>query len=248
MKEFPVPQAVMPMSATYLGCTLHGMEEIPNGDYLGRRLTPGLIRDCWELNEYLFTAERLNDTGIVIDLGANFGAAAFCAAYVSPKVKVLAVEADKWNFGCLCKNVIENKMVGRIFPVHCAAHAAVGWQYVLSGITASHVLTDLPQPSQLASGVYGVPTKSLKAIFDEYDIGKCDVLKVDIEGSEFAMFGAADRETMQRARFITMEVHGTGRVEGAPMVDAMVEKLRETHYVEWPGSNVHGGPLWATRK
>jgi hypothetical protein len=49
LKEFVIPQAKMPMSAAFRGCIMTGIEEVPTPDKLGRRLTPGLIKDCWEL-------------------------------------------------------------------------------------------------------------------------------------------------------------------------------------------------------
>lgn len=250
MKTFLIPAVKMPMSVVaHTGHVMTGFEIVPTVDYLGRRLTPGLIKDCWELNEYQFTRQLLDDTHIVIDLGANIGAAAFCAALIGPDVRVLAVEADKLNYGCLCKNIIENKMVGQIFPVHCAAHAETGWVYVTTNMTASHVVMNVPSPAELNSGIFGVPSRSLKAIFDDFEIDRCDVLKVDIEGSEFAMFARADPATIARARHIVMEVHGTGKDDTSiPLVDALLNKLSQSHAVDWLGHKVHGGWLRANRK
>jgi hypothetical protein len=71
---------------------------------------------------------------------------------------------------------------------------------------ASSVLEEMAE-SYGASAKVTVPGITLDSLFKKYSITHVDLLKVDIEGSEFDMLMAASEETLAKVAQITVEFH-----------------------------------------
>jgi hypothetical protein len=71
---------------------------------------------------------------------------------------------------------------------------------------ASSVLEEMAQ-SFGASVQVTVPGITLDSLFEKYSITQVDLLKVDIEGSEFDMLMAVSKETLAKVAQITVEFH-----------------------------------------
>jgi len=79
---------------------------------------------------------------------------------------------------------------------------------------------------------------SLKLILK--NISRCDFLKVDCEGGEYRIFRNADKPTMNKIRFISMEAH---RFDGRMKKDYsdLLQKLKDNHFeVRTVNNPVHG--------
>jgi tRNA G37 N-methylase Trm5 len=137
-------------------------------------------------NEYQIDRSFVTNSGIIVDLGASFGDFAFACLDLDPKVKVLAVEGDKWRYAELVHNIISNHVEHRIVP----AFRSMG-----------EIAMDMEAGT------------SLVELLDEFEIPEVDFLKVDIESSEAPLIMYSSEETLRRVRRIAMEVHGR-EVEG----------------------------------
>lgn len=141
--------------------------------------TFGLVREIYLGNCYFrFLAPKLSDLQTVIDLGANRGIFSLLAANFAKKV--ICVEAQKKYIPALERNMQVNG-----FTHYRVENVFVGKEGVL--------------------GDQGYKAKSLDAIVAEASFDVVDLLKVDIEGSEFSLF--RDTECLDRVRYITMEIH-----------------------------------------
>lgn len=231
MKIPVIPIVEMPMSTPLPnGGTFWGNEQVPH-IHSTMRLTEHQIYDCWTNNCYHLEPYKLGSRKIVVDLGANAGAFSFFAASLHPDVKVLAVEANPRNFSLLVKNIYENNMRERIYPVRTGVRDACGRAFMLDNITGSCILDHTPDLAEICGGVFAMETITLDRLFEENEIDHCDFMKVDIESSEWWMFEAARSETIARCVHISIEQHP--HPDHPEFLARMMEKLSITHNVTW---------------
>ena len=136
-----------------------------------------LIRDSY----FAFHPEHVfDDAKTVVDLGANRGLFSLCMA-THAKV-VVSVE-------CLREFTVlyEHNMNLNGFKNYFLEQAYIG------------------ESAAAIAGGSDVPVLSMRRLLDKHQLSSVDFLKMDIEGSEFAVFREPD--WLQRVRNLTMEVH-----------------------------------------
>lgn len=151
-----------------------------------------LIDGVYEPDTLRFICERLPGGGVFVDVGANVGVFSLPAAQrVGPEGQVIAVEASPNIFGYLRRNVITNNVMN-VRLRHCA---------VTDGDTATVMFYDAPRAKfgmgSLVDRFGGPPAviqaRSLDQLLSDQIITRVDVLKVDVEGFEVAVFRGAER-------------------------------------------------------
>ena len=167
------------------------------------------LREIYLENRYasLFPFGRLIDDGdVVIDCGASIGAFSVYAASLGPKVRVLAFEPESATFEALCRNVEINGLSAQVqcFPYGVAAHEGHFMLIRNENCFTMHRLAD-PERSVdvedvgLTAREQVVRCVTIDQMLNETGIGRCDVIKMDIEGAErSALQGAV--ETIRRYR------------------------------------------------
>jgi FkbM family methyltransferase len=135
---------------------------------------------------------RLRSGDTVVDLGANHGVFTTLAACIAKKV--IAIEAQSGFFDGIRQNIALN---------HCAADVTLEFGLVgaRSGMFADEtVLT--------TASHYGgqPPTLAMADVFRTHGLERVDFLKMDIEGSEFALL-REHSEWLAKVSKIVMEVH-----------------------------------------
>jgi FkbM family methyltransferase len=158
----------------------------------------GAFKDNLILSEYERADVRLADRrGLVIDAGAHVGL--FCLR-VSPHAdRVIALEPDPANFNILTLNLKRNQ-VSNVESLELA----------LSPSANGAVLEGGPESGGgriIGAGGSGWRVKSvrLEDLISEY--GPVDLLKVDIEGSEFEVFDTASDAALREISAIVCELH-----------------------------------------
>ena len=146
-------------------------------------------------------------------------------------MRVLAVEANPRNFALLAKNVYENRMEERIYPVRAAVRDPSNRVYMLDNITGSCILDHDPTLAEISNGVFAMEAIGLDRLFEENEIDHCDFMKVDIESSEWWMFEAASHEVIARCAHISIEQHA--HPDHPEFLARMMQKLAVTHHVAW---------------
>lgn len=176
-------------------------------------------REMYCRNVYLRTGMTMPGTGWVIDLGANRGLFTVWAAATG--AQVIAVEAQQ-GFAALIQDLAVHNGVTERVNVEIAMASGVK----LSGAAVGDVADD----SVWAITSHGLPTRpadvSVPALMSKYGIDRVGLLKVDIEGGEFALFGAdEDLHWLRRVDQVVIEVHGH---HGDSL--AMVGRLRKAGF------------------
>jgi FkbM family methyltransferase len=195
------------LSAAYLGITrlqypyvLH----LRQGEHLRlEELTD--LKTFWQI--FLRRIYRvLPADQVIVDLGANIGLFSLYAARCAPQARVLSFEPFPSTFRRLTQTIGDHHLDAR---VTCLNYAAAGADGV-------RVMADTPVPSQrrtLASSSSDKPgaavqSKTLAAILEEYSLPQVDLLKMDIEGSEYEVLLSTPPAVLKRIRRISLEYHG----------------------------------------
>jgi len=167
------------------------------------------LREIYLENRYssLFPYGRLIEDGdMVIDCGASVGAFAVYAASLGPNVRVLAFEPEPATFEALCRNVEINGLGAQVqcFPYGVAA---CDGHFVLIRNENRFTMHRLADPERgvdaeetgLRDREEVVRCVTIDQTLNETGIGRCDVIKMDIEGAErSALRGTV--ETIRRYR------------------------------------------------
>lgn len=142
----------------------------------------------WNLSKVdaflLSMARELVRPGMTVwDIGANVGLFSFAASSIG--AHVVAVEADIWLANLIQRSVLLNKLPVTVLPAAVTDHQGVSKLYISEGGRASNSLTsktDIAQP---------VVSITLDCLLEQFPPPQ--VLKVDVEGLEYAVLRGGQR-------------------------------------------------------
>lgn len=142
--------------------------------------------------------ERILDQGavpVIIDAGANIGAASIWYAQRYPKAKVIAVEPDEGNYAVLVENT---RAWTNVLTVKAALGGEPGHVAVKSG--------KLGWASRTVRADGGVPVLTVEDFARLMPDGQLFIVKVDIEGFEKDVF-AGDTGWLAHTAMVAVEPH-----------------------------------------
>lgn len=144
---------------------------------------------------------------VVIDVGANVGLFAVYAAGLNRNAEIHAFEPFPKNLAQLEKNLALNP--GHRVKPHLAAvsdKSGTATLYFTPGDDSGCSL------SQEKGESCTVQTIGINELFRHCGVTRCDLLKMDCEGSELPIFEAASPEVLANIGAIIMEYHNDGEV------------------------------------
>lgn len=205
---------------------------------------PGVVAEIFSERVYRFGFDKLEDSNVVIDLGANLGGFSILAAWHG--ARVYAYEPDRANYELLCENVARNTFPGQVTCLQTAVWGERCTIHLVPSGSASRVVeTGWP------IGEKAPPSVKMEAITlaDTLDgiTGDVGFLKLDVEAAEFAIFEAASEETIDRFRHIALEFHGVRAGTEEERYGGLMTRLARTHCTTAMGHPHRGGYIWATR-
>ena len=135
----------------------------------------------WLLHEYDRTEFEINDTDIVIDIGAHIGLFALFASQFCKNGKIYCFEPVKENFELLESNLVLNNIRNVI-----SFNAAIS---INNDNITIYLNKDESGHSMYVVGSKKIQVKSftLQDVFDSNKLQKCDFIKIDCEGEEYAI-------------------------------------------------------------
>lgn len=194
------------------------------------------------------TRGQLRDLECVVDLGANVGIFSVFASRLSERV--LSFEPLPMNYEHLQRNVAAR-------PNITALRMAVSGEPGVLRIyrPASKKLSGTPsafrEGNTLLSDKFDeAPATTLDRVFEEHKVERCDLLKIDIEGSEYEVLHAASNVTLARIRRIHGEYHDVRPEDPRTRIDAFAAWLRSKGYqveVDAHPTKPNHGMFFATR-
>ncbi len=148
----------------------------------------------------------LENVLMVLDLGANVGysSASFLSCF--PNSRVLAVEPDERNVE-VCKVNLE-PYGDRVQLLHGAVWSECTTLCLARGAFGDgrEWATQVVRPTDGATG--SVQAWDVGSLMNIAGAGKVDLLKVDIERGELAVFGDTAKKWLSKVRNICIELHG----------------------------------------
>ena len=161
----------------------------------------------------------------VLDLGAHRGSFAVRAALAAPKTRVLAVEPEPENLRYLNANIALNRL-GNV-AVHAAAVSADPGEALLyvaaRGSGTNSLLRERVKGDKGVS--VAVPTIRLDDLLEKAD-GQVDLMKMDVEGAEYAVLHAVSSNALRRIHRIVLEYHGVTGLDAEAVRDDLQSHLQ----------------------
>jgi len=139
----------------------------------------------------------------VIDVGAQIGCFSLWLAHRS-NARIHAFEPNPETYAILAGNLLENSLQDQVTPNRLGLAAAAGHRNLhLSRLSsASSLVTEVD-----GDRVVGVDTVGLAELIAATGFPRVDLLKIDIEGSEYEVFDAVQPDTLDGVEMIFMECH-----------------------------------------
>jgi len=143
----------------------------------------------------------------IIDVGANAGFFTLFAASRFPGAKIFSFEPIESNFRQLeiNRNLNEGCDI-TIFRKSVFSHSgeiSMIFDHNDSYTTGARVLRD----SEEETNAIRIPCVTLPQVFEEYHIDRCDLLKMDCEGSEYSILYNCPSEYFKKITQMAIEVH-----------------------------------------
>ena len=150
--------------------------------------------------DWQYNLPALDDVRLIVDCGANIGMSALYFARRYPQAKVLAIEPEPGNYAMLVRNT---RHVAAIQPVHAAVWPRPASLSIVDPARSHASISVTEGPGKGATGIRSVQLRDVVA-----EHGKIDILKIDIEGSEKALFeDPSCGEWLTNTRVIYAELH-----------------------------------------
>ncbi|GAB7140419.1 hypothetical protein RsTz2092_03670 [Deferribacterales bacterium RsTz2092] len=152
---------------------------------------------------------EFNDGDCIIDIGGNIGTVSMYLAKKHPNIKIYAYEPTKRNYENFLKNIKLNNIPDGIITLFNKAVTKdsrdVHISTMLQNSGGSNIFT--PKSTSDTSGG-DVPSTTLDKIFEENNINKCALLKIDCEGAEYEILYNTKEQHLRKCACILGELHG----------------------------------------
>lgn len=138
------------------------------------------------ISHFLYPGTRILDTPthpvrVIVDAGANVGMETVRMRYFHPRASVLAIEPSAENHRVLVENAAQHN--GQVETLHHALWSSETGLRLLPGATNEAFTVRPVEAGEPAD----VPAISMNSVLARVG-GEIDILKMDIEGSEFEVF------------------------------------------------------------
>ena len=170
--------------------------------------------------------ETLPPGATVLDLGAHIGSFAILAARLRSDITIHCYEPSSDNSRLLRQNLALNRLEGRVVTHRAAVSDGDGpVQLRVSGPTDAFDVTAGRVGGETASEQ--VPAQTLRSILREIGAERLDLLKMDVEGSEYAVLESSP-DAVARCHIVVMEWHDDPR--GRRTDEWLIARLRELQF------------------
>lgn len=136
--------------------------------------------------------------GEFVDIGAHVGT--YAVPFARRGWRVTAVEPSVKTFEILKQNVVRNGVEKNVRLQNAAVWSTSGFASIYVSATQSALDSLVPRRGSAIL----VPTITLEDLLEE--VGRADLVKMDIEGAELAVLSAADPRTIRRAEKWVLEL------------------------------------------
>jgi FkbM family methyltransferase len=193
--------------------------------------------------------KRLPPGATVLDLGAHIGSFAILAARLRSDITIHSYEPSSENLRLLRQNLVLNGVEHRVATHRVAVSDGDGLvQLRVSGPTDAFNI--VAPPIERLNGdrsTEDVPARTLRSILRDVGTERLDLLKMDVEGSEYAVLESSP-DAIAKCDFVLMEWHNDPH--GRRSDEWLIARFRQLQFdVDRPRANLilavrrllHGG-------
>ena len=176
----------------------------------------------WLSGDYKIKGFNINESDIVIDVGAHIGLFSLFVSQYCKNGKIFSYEPIKKNFDILKENIELNKNKNII-----SFNSAVSNQSNKSKI---FINSDDSAHSIFESGKNFIEVKSttIKSIFDENKIINCNLLKLDCEGAEYQIIESIPKEYFFKIDKMIIEYHLANK--NPELYSKLIQNLKDNSF------------------
>ncbi len=197
--------------------------------------------NVWILKEYEVDDFIISDSDVIIDIGGHIGLFALFASSKLKNGKIISIEPYPKNFNLLDENMKNNNFQNSILINKAISNTDRNLELFVNSLDDS-------AHSIHGSGEKGIQIKgiTLNQIIQEYEITKCDMLKMDCEGSEFEIIASLSDDELLKMDKICLEYHLKEHNES--LLDLLKNRLEKNDYnVNIKPTNKFLGMLYAKK-
>jgi len=156
-------------------------------------------------HQYRFCDEVIkNAKSSILDIGGHLGFFSLYAALLNSKVPLYSFEPHIGNYEILKKNIKQNR-IKNVTPKNLALDKEMKQMKLqISQEDLNHSTIRAIEPTGESQSIQ---TTTLERIFYKNRIEKCDLIKIDCEGSEFDIIYNAPKEIFNKTSNIFLEYH-----------------------------------------
>jgi len=153
----------------------------------------------------IYADAKLAEDSMIVDCGAHVGLFTIHAAKRCPRGRVVAAEPSPLNLELLRRNVRQNNLANvRVLPWGLSGRAGEAGIH-FTGEYSTDYLNE-PVIGKASSFVVPVELHTLDEVYAAGGVERCDLLKMDIEGSELDTLRTGAK-SLQATGQIIMEIH-----------------------------------------
>ncbi len=200
-----------------------------------------VFTEIWLMNEYLKHGIKIKKEDIVIDIGSHIGLFSTLASHFCEKGKIICYEPNKENYKLLLENKQNNNLENvKINNLAVSSKSGYVKLFLHDKDFSSHGL------HKQSDSWVNVKAITLKEIFENNNITKCDFLKMDCEGTEYEILMNLDDTCLKKIEKICFEFHN---IENNPFsINDVIKKLNLNGFLVRKTSNNGNGMVYAIQK
>jgi FkbM family methyltransferase len=164
------------------------------------------LKAFWQIFLRRIYRVRFSDR-VILDLGANIGIFTLYAARCSPQAEIFAFEPFPSTYRRLLATVRHHNLDSRVNCFNSAVTGTEGVRLMPDASVPSQRRAVASPGSAVAHGT-AVAGKTLEALLEENRLLKVDLMKMDIEGSEYEVLLSTSQKILSRISRIALEYHG----------------------------------------
>lgn len=198
------------------------------------------LSNVWLNEEYKKEDFEIKDNDVIIDIGGHIGLFNIYASQFCKTGKIFSYEPIKENFNLLKENLKINGLDDKLVFNYAVSSINEKIKIFLSTDFAAHSMH-----IDTGKNIF-VQSTTLEKIFEDNQIDKCNLLKLDCEGSEFEILKKLKEYYFKKIEKIILEYHIYNNNMDIDEIKLMLENYG--FFVEVKPTSEIMGMLYANKK
>ncbi len=215
--------------------------------YLGNDMSLCLFVDgCFEPNEFVFLDKVLVPGMTFIDGGTNAGLYTLFASHqVGPTGVVMAIEPSQREFNYLQDNLKLNKITNvKTFQVALSNKNDIGTLHIArDDHEGQNTLGKFAHPDIEPSHTEQVSLRRLDDLIDEEKLNRVDVIKLDVEGTEFKVLEGAQHILNTFSPLLLIELSDAALRNQGSSTSKLLALIKSLGYEIYTFDRISGKPV-----